>query len=330
VIQRRSRRGAGALAGARVLSGAIVIAIATLSSSSALAQESSAEELKSRGNQAMMELNYAEALVAYRAALAKNPNDVALYYNIGRAHQARGDYPAALDALLEFDRRAPAETKAKVPSLGQLVADVKGHVGELTVHCSSDVARGTVVVDASTRLDGCSVAPKKVRVSLASRSATLEVRLESDVFQAPSVKVNVEGGGAPVDVALAVGPKSNAGIVRVHAVPAVAVVSVDGVAKGNSPVELSLPAGSHVVDVNADSYESAHVPFVLEAGGKKELSLTLEKTPPITKRWWFWAGTGVAAAGIVTAAIILIVQPERDSSKGTIDPGVIRAPLATF
>ena len=85
-----------------------------------------------------------------------------------------------------------------------------------------------------------------------------------------------------------------------------------------------------MVDVNADSYESAHVPFVLEAGGKKELNLTLEKTPPITKRWWFWAGTGVVAAGVIAAAAILIIQPERESSKGTIDPGVIRAPLGTF
>ena len=78
---------------------ALALALATLASS-ALAGDPSAEELKSRGNQAMMELNYAEALSAYRVALAKNPSDVALHYNIGRAHQARGDYPAALDALL--------------------------------------------------------------------------------------------------------------------------------------------------------------------------------------------------------------------------------------
>ncbi|MDF2697458.1 MAG: serine/threonine protein kinase, partial [Labilithrix sp.] len=305
------------------IGGAVAIAIVTLSSS-VLAQEPSADELKTRGNQAMMELNYAEALSAYRAALVKNPNDVALHYNIGRAHQARGDYPAALDALHEFEHKAPAETKAKVPSLGQLIADVKSHVGELTVHCSSEVTRGTVIVDATTKLEGCSVTPKKVRVSLTARSATLEIRLESDAFQAPSVKVNVEGGGAPVDVALAVGPRSNAGILRVQATPAVAVVSVDGVPKGNSPVELSLPAGSHVVDVNADAYEGAHVPFVLEAGGKKELSLTLEKTPPITKRWWFWTGAGVVAAGIATAAVILIVQPERDSSKGIQCAGSLR------
>lgn len=308
---------------------ALVLTLAALSPTPAHAGEPTAEELKSRGNQAMMELNYAEALALYQRALAKNPGDVALHYNIGRAHQARGDYPAALDALVLFEQTAPAETRAKVPSLDRLIADVKSRVGELTVHCSTDVTSGAVLVD-TTRLEGCSVAPKKVRISLASKSSVVEVRLESGAFEAPSVKVNVEGGGPPIDVALAVVPRTIAGILRVQATPPLAVISVDGAPKGNSPVELSLPPGSHVVDVRADGHESTRVPFVMEAGGRKEFHLTLEQTPPITKRWWFWAGAGAAVVGITTAAIILIAQPEQASSKGTIDPGVIRAPLTTF
>jgi hypothetical protein len=80
--------------------------------------------------------------------------------------------------------------------------------------------------------------------------------------------------------------------------------------------------------VSAAEYESAHVPFVMEAQGKKELNLTLEKTPPITKRWWFWAGAAGVAAGLATVVVILIVQPERSSSTGTIEPGTVRAPLS--
>jgi hypothetical protein len=307
---------------------AAAVVVMTAWASSAFAQTT--DELKTKGNQAMMELNYAEALANYRAALENNPSDVALHYNIGRAHQARGDYPAALDALTEFAQKAPAETKAKVPSLAQLIADVKGRVGELTVHCSVDVRKGTVFVGELARMEGCGVERKRVRVSLPARTAAIEVRLESEGFLSPSVKVTVEGGAPPVDVALAVSPRSNTGLVRVVAVPATAVVSIDGIPKGNPPVEMVLSSGSHVVDVTADAHEGAHVPFVLEAAGKKELNLTLEKTPPITKRWWFWASAAGVAAGIATVAVILIVQPERDSSKGTIDPGVIRAPLVTF
>jgi hypothetical protein len=312
---------------------AVLLSLLSLSST-ARAQEPSADELKTRGNQAMLELNYAEALVSYRAALAKNPSDLALHYNIGRAHQARGDYPAALDALVEFERSAPPETRAKVPSLGQLISDVRGRVGELNVHCSADVMKGIVTVAGPTgdleKVDGCTVRPKKVRVSLASKSATLEVRLDSEAFQGQSLKVVVQGGGPAVDAALIVSSRTTSGILRIQAAPASAVIAVDGSPKGNSPVEVTIPAGSHVVDVTADGHEKAHVPVVLEAGGRRDLSLTLEKTPAITKRWWFWAGVGGAVATITTVVVILIVQPERDATRGTIDPGVVRAPLVTF
>jgi hypothetical protein len=314
-----------------------LVALATVtmvlaSTSHAVAQGTpTAEELKARGNQAMMELNYAEALTAYRGALEKNPSDVALHYNIGRAHQARGDYIAASDALREFDQKAPAETKAQVPSLAQLITDIRAHVGEVSVACSMEVAKGTVIIGELARVEGCGASPKQVRVNLAAKSATVDVRLESEAFQAAPSKITIEGAASkPVDVLLSIGPKSNTGLLRVQAAPAIAVISVDGVPKGNSPVEVLIPGGSHVVEVTADGYEKAQAPFVLEVGGRKELNLTLEKTPPITKRWWFWAGAGAAVAGLTTVVVILIVQPEYGSSKGTIDPGVIRAPLVTF
>jgi hypothetical protein len=290
----------------------------------------SAEDLKNRGNQAMMELNYADAITAYQASLTKNPSDVALHYNIGRAYQARGEYVQALDALLEFDKSAPADTKAKVPSLVQLIVDVRLHVGEVRVHCSADVPQSAVSIGALARIDGCTVTPKSVRVSLATKSAAVEVRLESDSMQAPTTKITIDGGAPPIEVALAVAPKSSTGLLRILALPENAVISVDGTAKGNSPVEMVVGAGSHAVDVSAEGYQKAHSQVVMDAGGKREVNLSLEKTPPITKRWWFWAGTGVLAAGIITVTAILIIQPERSSSKGTIDPGVIRAPLVTF
>jgi hypothetical protein len=311
----------------------IFVLVASLSSPARAADES-AEELKTRGNQAMMELNYAEALVNYRGALEKNPHDVVLHYNIGRAHQARGDYPAALDALLEFEKKAPPETRAKVPSLGQLISDVRGRVGELAIHCSSDIAKGVVVVTTAglggaelARVDSCGTVPRKVRVSVQQKTTNVEVRLESDRVDAAPIKVALEGGGATADVAFSIVARTNSGVLHVRATPGNAIVAVDGVARGNSPVEIVLPAGPHVVDVTADSYDKAHVPFVVDAGGRKELNLTLEKTPPLSKRWWFWTGAGVLVAGALTAAAILIIQPENEGTKGSIDPGIIRAPL---
>ena len=293
----------------------------------ALAQ--TADELKTRGNQSMLDLNYADALASYQAALAKSPGDVALYYNIGRAEQALGNYPAALDALTTFDTQAPAQTKAKVPSLAQLIADVRARVGELSIHCSSAV-QGTVVVGDLARLDGCDVAPRSVRVGLSAKSVEIAVRLESKTYRAEPMKVILTGGGPPADVLLAVTPFATTGFLRITALPANAIIALDGAAKGNSPLELETSPGSHIVDVTADSYEKRHLPVVVELGQRRDLSVTLEKTPAITKRWWFWTGAGIVAAGIATTVIILAVQSEKSASKGTIDPGTVRAPLVTF
>ena len=60
------------------------------------------------------------------------------------------------------------------------------------------------------------------------------------------------------------------------------------------------------------------------------MTLTLEKKPPITKKWWFWAGVGTAVVGIAVVTTILIVQPERDASRGSIEPGTVSAPLVSF
>lgn len=72
------------------------------------------------------------------------------------------------------------------------------------------------------------------------------------------------------------------------------------------PVELSRPHGLHRVEVRKAGY----VPFVSEVtllpGERAEVvaELPAEKTP-ITKKWWFYAGIGVAvaAAGITTYAL---------------------------
>lgn len=118
------------------------------------------EELKKRGNQAMLDLNYGEALDAYTAAIAIAPDEATLYYNLGRAHQAREDYPAALDALDQFAHKASPDVKARVPKLDQLIADVRSRVGTLSIQCSAEVTDATVSVVDKTTLRGCSTAPR--------------------------------------------------------------------------------------------------------------------------------------------------------------------------
>lgn len=299
----------------------------------AFADEASAqrvEELRKRGNQAMLDLNYGEALDAYTAAIAIAPGDAALYYNLGRAHQAREDYPAALDALERFAQSASPDVKARVPKLDQLVADVRSRVGTLSVACTAEIADATITIGDKTTLTGCSATPKTVRIGVPSRTAVVEVRLSAERFQSQSARAAIEGGGPVVAVSLNVLPKATSGTLLVRATPLDARISIDGIERGNPPLEVPLLAGAHALDVRADRHDDAHVPVVVEAGRTKDVTIDLHETAPITTKWWFWTGVGVLAVGVGMTLWYLVAQPEKDAGSGTIAPGQVSAPLVRF
>lgn len=308
----------------------VAFAVAVLLvSARAHADEESVEDLKNRGNRAMMDMNYAEALEAYRAALAKNPDDASLLYNIGRAYQAREEYPAALEALEEFARKASPELRARVPKLDELIADVKSRVAIVELSCSAEAPDAIVTIGVRARVEGCGPSPRTVRVSVPAKTGRFEVKLASDKVQAPSVALDLAGGKS-ASVTLRVLPRSTSGIVVVTAVPSSATIAVDGVERGNSPVEALLPAGSHVIDVRADRHEAVKLPIVVEAGKTRKVDVTLERSAPITTKWWFWTGVAAVVVAGATVATILIVKPEVDPSSGSISPGVVRTSLVAF
>lgn len=313
--------------------GSLVVLMMVLAASPAFADEASsakADELKKRGNQAMLDLNYTEALDAYTAAITLSPDDATLYYNLGRAHQAREDYPAAVDALDQFERKASPEVKARVPKLDVLVSDVRSRVGAVAVRCTADLPNATITIGDKATTKGCSTSPKVVRISVPSRQAVVEVRLTADTHQGQTVRVAVEGGAAPIAVLLTVLPTSTSGMLFVRATPLTARISVDGTERGNPPLELPIGAGSHVLDVRAEGHDDKHLQIVVEAGKRRDVPVDLQRTTPITSRWWFWTGVGIIAVGVGITVWYLIAQPESDASTGSIAPGQVSAPLVRF
>lgn len=288
------------------------------------------EELKKRGNQSMMDLNYAEALAAYTAALALAPDDAALYYNLGRAHQAREDYPAAFDALSRFARSASPAVRARVPKLVELMEDVRTRVGTLAVRCTADVPDATIAIGDRTSATGCTTAPKEIRISVPARQAVVDVKLTADAYQAQSARIPVTGGGPVVAVTLAVLPKATSGKLFVRATPPDARISIDGVERGNPPLEVPIAVGAHTLDLSANHHDAKHLPIVIEAGKTKDMTVELQRSAPITTKWWFWTGVGVVVTGIVLTTWYLVAQPESDPSNGTIAPGQVSAPLVRF
>src|SRR6185295_7621747 len=82
-----------------------VVPIAAAQERAPAADQARASELKQRGDVAMDALRYGEAVDAYVQAYAIS-KDPALLYNRGRALQALGDFPGALEALESFSAAA--------------------------------------------------------------------------------------------------------------------------------------------------------------------------------------------------------------------------------
>lgn len=286
--------------------------------SSRASDEERAAALKARGDSAMLGLRYQEALDAYREsyALTKNP---ALLYNQARAHQALGDFPAALELLDRFDAEAPAEVKGRLKRLHELIADIRSRVTDLTLRCSVPGAR----VILGDKVIGTTPLPAVVKTS----SGRVKLQVLEEHHQPYTKELELPGGGAvTVDVELV--RKDVSAVVIVGASVKGAHVTVDDKPIGEAPVELVVRAGEHKVLIESSGYEPASANVVVRAGERRSIDLMLTKEAPVTARWWFWTGVGVVVlAGVATTVVLLTPRP---ADSGTISPGQVSAPLVTF
>ena len=122
-------------------------------------------------------------------------------------------------------------------------------------------------------------------------------------------------------------------------------VEVDG--RRESPVAgaLTLDPGRHVLTFTADGHAVARRELDARAGANTELDVTLtanavantttapdprvtltpaEEGRPVTQRWWFWTGVGVAAAGVAVgimaaAGVFNSLAPAPDGLSYSVD-----------
>jgi len=240
--------------------------------------------LKKKGDAAMDKLDYEGAIAAYADAYGR-AKDPAVLYNKGRAHQALAQFPEALRELELFAKEAPPALKAKVPKLDELIAEIRAKVSTLVVRCKVKSAR-ILVRDR--------VAPVDTAFQLQAGTARIEVSAEG--YHPYRKEVTLPGGSElTVDVELEL--KSTTGVLTVKSPIPSADVLVDDKPAGKAPAQVVVPAGTHRVLVRSEGYEEATVSAVVEAGGTREVTVTLEKRPGITSRWWFWTGVSVVVVG---------------------------------
>jgi hypothetical protein len=274
-----------------------------------------ATAIRRRGDEEMVNGRAAEALAAYSEAYALS-KDPALLYNKGRAFEAMGDYPSALDQIEEFERVGTPELKARVPGLARLLSELRQKVSQIAIVCDVDGA----TVRLRDRKIGVTPITSVVRVH--AGTGTLEITKEGYYPYKRELPLP-PAGLASVEVHLS--SRASSGLLRVASSVAGARVTIDGKPAGSVPTEVVLQAGPHSVQLDRDGYKPATSSVLVTAGENKSVDIGLEAEAPITKKWWFWTGIGVAVLG-GTAAVIALTS-ERDAGTGTIAPGRITAGL---
>lgn len=260
----------------------------------------------------------AEALAIYERLILVRPDRIELHYNIGRARLGIGDFAGALQYFEYFSLLAPEALKQKAHRLGEVITELRAKVATLEVTEDSDTIRATV------SLDGRPIG----RIPLYARvnPGRAELKIEHPGYEPYVQTVDLAPGQTlsvkPVLVR-AKPPPPIATRLGVVASPIGATVIVDGERRGVTPIVLDVDAGTHRVVVSASKHDTRVVTVTLSHGETRRIDLQLrEESPPVTSRWWFWAGIGVVAAGITTAVIAASV--ERSPSEGSL--GTFRGP----
>jgi hypothetical protein len=276
-------------------------------------QKTEAAHLKSAADVLMDQDRYADAVVLYQRAYELS-NDPALLYNQGRAFEALGDYPTALEKLEVFDREAPPAVRARVPGLKELITDLRGRIATVVVRTNAPAARLLI------RQKDEGIINQEKRLSTRAGTASIEVDAEGYETFRRDVELSA---GATLVVDANLTPKKRDALVVVRTTPS-ADVLFDGRALGRSPLQVRATAGEHELVARADGYYEERVPMTLALGDRRDVELELKSTPGILSKWWFWTSVGVVIAGGVATAIVLTT--ERPHSAGSFNPGSVSGP----
>jgi hypothetical protein len=283
--------------------------------------KAASRRLKQEADALMVERQYTEALRKYDQAYAEDPNP-ALLYNRARAYESLGKFHLALEQLERFSAEAPAELKARVPKLRELLDEIRARVTTLTV--TSNVEGARVLIN-NELIGTTPIRDKRVP------SGETAIQLFMDGFAPRERRVSLPGGASfEVEIVLA-SKQQRMGILTITTPSAAPVAGaeafVDGKAVGELPTEALLGAGAHKLMVKHPSYEDYEAQVVIQAGITKQHVVELEQIAPVYEQWWLWTIVGGVVIGGAVAGIVYAAVTERPADKGDIEPGQVSAPI---
>lgn len=273
------------------------------------------DELKAEGDSAMASGRPTDAISAYDAAYAIDPQ-VTLRYNKGRALLALARYPAAYDELVVFRDSAPEAVKSRVPGLDALIDDVAGRVATLEIRANVD--------GAEARIDGKPVGKTPTKPTRVNAGQS-RIEVSKSGFVTFSKTVDLPGKETTT-VYARLEPVDTRGALSIRVTPADATIRVDRRVVGSSPIDIRIARGNHTVLAERDGYEPKKTSVFIETAQPKRVDLTLDKKPGLLSKWWFWAAAGTIVAAGAGAASYVALTTERDPDQGSIPPGIITSP----
>jgi hypothetical protein len=275
-------------------------------------------KLKQQGEEAMLSLRYRDALTSYEEAY-KITQEPGLLYNMARAYQGLEQYPEALRFLERFRTEAPDTLRERVPQLDEMIKETQQRVATLTLVVEPSGAR--------VRLRGVDVGKAPVAAPLRVRSGAAVLEVDLDGFLPHREELTLEGARSR-ELRVQLLSRDPAATLALRTNPEGVAVTIDGKPFGASPIEAHLEPGSHRIQLRQKSYRPLDTEISLDPRTRRELTLSLEPTPPLTSRWWFWTGVGVVLVGGV--ALTYALTTEKAPPSGTIDPGRIQNALVRF
>jgi hypothetical protein len=286
-----------------------------------------ARELYQRGVEHVKRQEWSEALRAFQDSARSNPHATTTF-NVAACERALGNYTRA---RVQY-QRALAEGRARPEQLGEslraeaeaVTKQIEGLLSRVVVRLQPKEAR--ISVDGRPLAKGESSSGRPVlyagverpNVGRPAPAAEFEIVMNPGAHVITISRKGFED--AVVNKSFAPGTSTELPItlsrlpatLRISSNVEGAVVRVDDVDIGPTPVDVLRPAGVHRIAVTKKGYDPFEADVALRAGELSSQRVTLRpESHPITKTWWFWtAAAAVVVGGVVTTYALTRPEPE--------------------
>jgi copper chaperone CopZ len=295
----------------------VVLGLALPGAARAQPADTETDEARARrhfetGASLYLEENYEGAAAEFEASYALRPVPVVLF-NLAQTYRRLYRYGDAVDAYERYLRTESDLTTERRTAVRTTIAELRRGLAPVS---ETDVSGAEILVDGRS----VGTTPLEAPLALAAGTRVIEARLDGHAPAREEIRVI---GGEAQTVVLSLPEARGVGILRVRSNVASATVRIDGEDRGVAPIEQSVAAGGHDVEVAADGYDTFRREIVLAPQQERELFAELTVTRPLHEQWWFWAAVGGAA--VVTLVVVIAVAA---SSSGQPEPGTLGTVMA--